>query len=447
MSVTDRWHRDPREGDQPCRCGTQARPLYPSADHRKGDRWQVRWRDEDKAQRARNFRLREGKDPDLHADAYDKQVQAGLSAGTYAQREKAEEPFRAYAEDWRAHRTHGQTTAAKLERSFRLHVYEGDRRGLTARGGPAIGHHPLADLASRPSLIQKWIAGLTVSGGTAAGVVDRVSSVFNAAVDDGIISRNPLLVKSVTKPVPPENEAVPFTHAQVSALVWGLRHASRCTPDCRDCPANRFDILPDLGMGTGMRQGELFGLAEADIGFGEREIRVCRQVKLIGGVQVFSDIKNDKIHTVPVTSALCGRLDAYMEMFPPVRVTLPLEEDGRLKGKTATHALVLTRPGGLAMHREGVNGRWKSALRRAGIEVRRQHMMHALRHTAASVWLSHGVGAKAVARFLGDTEHTVIKVYSHMMPGDEDKARRAMEDYAAGLAGSAPEPWPTGGVH
>ena len=119
-------------------------------------------------------------------------------------------------------------------------------------------------------------------------------------------------------------------------------------------------------------------------------------------MQAFAEIKNDKVHQVPVTGWLCNLVARYMQLFPPVAVTLPLEEDGELK--------------------------------RAGIEVERKRMMHALRHTAVSVWLSRGISSKAVAEFIGDTEHTVISVYSHLMPDDRDKARRAMEDFMNGPA-------------
>lgn len=432
--IYDRWHRNPGPDDQPCRCGTAKRSLYPSADHKTGDRWQVRWRDAAGKQCKRNFAKKEGKNPQVHADAFDAQVSAELDAGTYTDPKTAETTFRAFAEEWRQHRTHGQTTAGKVERSFRLHVYQGDKPGRTPRGGPALGHHKLRDLAARPSLAQAWISGLKLGDGTAAGVVANVSSVFNAAVDDGIIRRNPLLAKSVSKPVPGKNEAVPFTMAQIDALTWALRHAARCREDCARCQPNRFDILPGLGMNTGMRQGELFGLAVSDIDFLRRVITVRRQVKLIDGVQAFAEIKNDKVHQVPVTGLLCTLIARYMQIFPPVAVTLPLEEDGELKDNTATHTLLLTRPGELAMHREGVNGRWKSGLKRAGIEVERKRMMHALRHTAVSVWLSRGISTKAVAEFIGDTEHTVISTYSHLMPDDRDKARRAMEDFTNGPA-------------
>lgn len=57
----------------------------------------------------------------------------------------------------------------------------------------------------------------------------------------------------------------------------------------------------------------------------------------------------------------------------------------------------------------------------------RYHVMHMLRHTAASAWLSAGLSVRAVAEFLGDTEATVQATYSHMMPDDRERARKAMK--------------------
>lgn len=53
-------------------------------------------------------------------------------------------------------------------------------------------------------------------------------------------------------------------------------------------------------------------------------------------------------------------------------------------------------------------------------------MMHVLRHTAASAWLSEGISVRAVVEFLGDTEATV-----HMMHDDRERARKAMERFFA----------------
>jgi hypothetical protein len=96
--------------------------------------------------------------------------------------------FQEYAEDWRKARTHGETTGISVEHAFRLHVYSHpDNHGRSRRGGPALGHHRLRDLAKRPSLVQQWIAGMDLADSTKVKVIDRVSEVFSAAIDDGLI--------------------------------------------------------------------------------------------------------------------------------------------------------------------------------------------------------------------------------------------------------------------
>lgn len=415
MAVADRWHRAPRPGDQPCKCGTARNPLYPSAEHRKGDRWQVRWRDDNGEQRSKNFTRKEGKNPDLHADAFDAQVQASLDSGTYISPASGETTFAEYAEDWRKARTHDESTAIGVEHQFRLHVYaDPGNPGRTRRGGPALGHHQLRNLAKRPSLCQQWIAGLSLADSSKLKVIGRVSEVFAAAVDDGLITRNPLHAGSVSRPVPDKHEAVPLTLDELDALAAALG-------------PSRYEVLPYLGAATGQRQGEMFAIdAERDIDFLRRVLHVRRQVKLIRGRQVFAPLKNDKNHDVPLTDAAAVLLSEYIRAYPPERVTLPWV---KADGEPVTFTLLLSRGNGLAMHRNMVNDRWKAALKRAGIACDRYHMMHILRHTAASAWLSEGISVRAVAEFLGDTEATVQATYSHMMPDDRERARKAMERF------------------
>jgi hypothetical protein len=52
----DRWHKSyPKARDRPCRCGTKKNPLYPSADHGRGQRWQARYTDPTGKQRRPAF--------------------------------------------------------------------------------------------------------------------------------------------------------------------------------------------------------------------------------------------------------------------------------------------------------------------------------------------------------------------------------------------------------
>jgi len=438
MAVYDLWHKKPGPGDEPCRCGSAKHPLYPSAKHRQGDRWDVRWRDENKQQRNKRFAKKEGKNPDLHADAFDKQLQAAIDTGNYTDPRSGETTFEEYAEPWRTARTHGETTGINVEHQFRLHVYsDPGNSGRSQRGGPALGHHKLRDLAKRPSLTQQWIAGMKLAGSTKVKVIDRVSEVFSAAVDDGLITRNPLHAKSVSRPDPDKHEAVPLTLDELDALSAALRHAPGCPPDCDRCEPSRYEILPYLGAATGQRQGELFAIDTGkDIDFLRKVLHVRRQVKIIRGKQVFAPLKNDKTHDVPLTDAGVVLLSEYIRAWPPDKVTLPWV---KAAGEPVTFTLLLSRAPGLAMHRQVVNTRWRAALRRAGVSCDRYHMMHVLRHTAASAWLSAGISVRAVAEFLGDTEATVQSTYSHMMPDDRDRARKAMEQFFTRPAGTAAE--------
>ena len=108
------------------------------------------------------------------------------------------------------------------------------------------------------------------------------------------------------------------------------------------------------------------------------------------------------------------------------------------EGKPVTFSLIFTRPGAAALNRTRFNeSEWWPAREKAGIvpprkpgqkcTTARDQGMHALRHTAASAWLSAGVGIAAVASWLGDTEQTVLSTYAHFMPDDIERGRKAMD--------------------
>lgn len=305
------------------------------------------------------------------------------------------------------------TTAARIERELRLHVY------------PFIGSRTLRELAKRPSLTQAWISGMKLAAGSKRQVIRDVSSVYVAAIDDGLISRNPTQARSVTRPKTEEQKAQPWTLAQVESM-------SRALPD-------RYAVLPYLGAGTGMRQGEMFGLAVDDVTFlGRRPvIHVRRQVRLVGRVLCFAAVKNDKQHDVPLSEALAPMLAEHIRQYPPRDVTLPWQ---LTEGDPVTFKLILTRPDGRAMDATRFReSHWWRAQEMTGITPKRSlgekrlpardQGMHALRHTAASAWLAAGVDIVSVAAWLGDTVKTVYETYAHLMPDADDRGRKAMNAF------------------
>lgn len=136
--------------------------------------------------------------------------------------------------------------------------------GRTPLGTPAIGDQELRTLARRTSLVQGWIGGLRLRPNTARKVIADVSQVFAAALDDGIVTRNPLKARSVQKPQAVRTEATPWTVAEVEAVADQL--------------PGRLAALPYLGSACGMRQGELFGAALGDLDFLRKIMHVDVQV-------------------------------------------------------------------------------------------------------------------------------------------------------------------------
>ena len=69
---------------------------------------------------------------------------------------------------------------------------------------------------------------------------------------------------------------------------------------------------------------------------------------------------------------------------------------------------------------------FKPLLKRAGLP---QIRFHDLRHTAATLMLSGGVHPKIVQEILGHAQITMtLDTYSHVLPGMQEKAVKAMND-------------------
>jgi len=427
MAVYDRWHKDPDEGDLPCSCSRGKRKLYPSGEHLKGKRWQVQWEDPNAPGRKRlkrNFAMKEGENPNVHADAFDKLIQGQLVSRSYTDPRAGEISFRDYAEGWRkSRRMPNPQTAAKIEQALRLHVYEDPGRpggGLTPSGAPSIGQHEVATLSTRPSIVAGWAASIPLAPGPARKVLGLVSRIFRAAVADGAARRDPTRLEIVDWPGAPEQTARAWSLAQLEAMRAEL--------------PGRWRAMLDLGAGTGMRQGEMLGLGVDDVDWLKRDdprVRVVRQLQHIGGRAVLRPVKNRKEHFPPLTSVVRDRLAAHLQAYPPLTVTLPWYDPGDRErhGQLHTVRLVFSSPVGKPAWGTTLGSTWTAAAKRAKVTPPggrlRDDGCHALRHTAASTWLRARIDVVRVAAWLGDTVEMVTHTYAHLLPDDDDSDGRA----------------------
>ena len=402
MAIYDRWWKTERQPD-----GTRKR--VHSADYGCDKRWQVRWRDEQDRQRTQAFAKK------ADAERTDAKIRSQLADGTYVDPSAGLVTFREYAEEWRKNRVHDLATATRIEAAFRNHAYSAEGTpGRTPGGAPAIGDQALRTLAKRTSLVQAWISGIKLAPNSARKVIADVSQVFTAALDDGIITRNPLSARSVQKPDAVKTDAIPWTATEVEAVAAEL--------------PGRLAALAYLGSACGMRQGELFAAAVSDLDFLRKMMHVEAQVKYLAGCLYFAPVKNKKTRDLPVADPVIPVLAEHVRQYPPVPVTLPW---GSPDGKPVTRELLFTAPDGRALNRNAFNRVWRGSWRAAGVDPARgrQNGCHVLRHTAASAWLSKGLSLAKVAAYLGDTKEVVLATYAHFMPDDDDRAREIMNAF------------------
>jgi integrase len=265
--------------------------------------------------------------------------------------------------------------------------------------------------------MQAWIRGIKGAPSSVRQVVKDVSAVFAAAVDDQVVGRNPLRAASIRMPKVTASEAQPWTADEIAAVAAKL-------PD-------RFEALAWLGASTGMRQGELVGFSVPDLDFLRRNAHVDCQIRRTNGGLMFAEVKNHKSHDVPVGVLALERLAEHIRKYPPRAVTLPWQTPD---GKPVTRELIFTLPNGKPLSGVRLRQTWAQAVKDAGLPGDRPNGTHALRHTAASVWLSEGLSLAMVAAFLGDSKVTILATYAHFMPGDDTRARKVMDRFLAGAA-------------
>lgn len=386
MGVYDRWHKTfPKEYEPTC----DEHRLVPTKDHGKGKRWQVRWYDNTGKQRKANFSKKVGKNPKIHADAFDKQVQS-LEETQFS----VTETVRSNGERWLKNRLVSDGTLYGMENRAENHIF-----------GP-LGDIRLIELYNDPDQIQRWIKELLDGGlspGTVRNIVLDFSSMLTYARHQKLIPGNPITDSPlVTIPKRSQVRVRPFSVHQLNTIREALSHRHR--------------ILVEAGSGLGTRIGETMGLSPDDIQ--EGEVHITRQVKVINrsGDRVFAPPKGGKTRVVPLPHTVAE----YLKDLPTYMVTYPWE---KADGKPVAVRLYLKES------LRVLTPIWKKALKDAGLSYGpRENMFHKLRHTYASRLLKAGVDIRTLSVYLGhDDPGFTLRIYTHFLTGSGDDARQAID--------------------
>ncbi|MGH8973893.1 MAG: tyrosine-type recombinase/integrase [Acidimicrobiia bacterium] len=345
-------------------------------DGKRSTYWRARYTDPHGVGRSKTFTRK------ADADAFVVTVEADKLRGEWRDPKLGRRLFGEVAREWQAAQVHDESTAALVDNALRNHIL------------PTFEHRPLA--AIRTSEVQAWVKGRSeVLAPSTLGVVYRwLAAIFAAAVGDGIIGQSPC--RGVKRPTVEKPLVVPLAAEAVFALAGAV--------------PERYRALVVATAGTGLRQGEAFGLTVTDVDFLRRTVHVRRQVKLLAGRPPFLAPPKtpSSLRAVPLPDVVLEALSEHVRRFPPVGEQLFTDEDGRL------------------LHRGRFNTMWRKAAAAAG--VAKGTGFHDLRHFYASALIASGASVKVVQARLGHKSALeTLDTYGHLWPQDDDLTRRAID--------------------
>ena len=170
---------------------------------------------------------------------------------------------------------------------------------------------------------------------------------------------------------------------------------------------SRYRPLFELLVHTGLRRGEALALSWRDVDWERSTLRVRGSLARLDGVLVVSDTKSAKSRrTVPLSD-------------PALAVLRRVRERTAVERRRAEDLWVET--GFVFVTDLGEPCDPRNALRALTVAARAAGLprvgLHTLRHSAASVMLSHGVPIAVVSQVLGHSGISItVDVYGHVAP-------------------------------
>ena len=243
--------------------------------------------------------------------------------------------------------------------------------------------------------------------GLSTKTVRNLHGVLTKAFRDGVrwghLQRNPCDAADPPKGSSPEMKA------------WS---AEELRTFSKSVASHRWSAIWALIATTGMRRGEILGLRWSDVDLDGRTVKIRSTRIRFSTVIATSTPKTARGNlTVAIGPAIEAALRVWKRHQAVERLAVG-------EGWSDRDGLVVTNVDGSAPNPEAFSNLFGDLARRAGLPVIR---LHDLRHSYATAALAAGVPVKVVSQRIGHADVGVtLKVYAHVMPGDdEDAAMRA----------------------
>ena len=313
-----------------------------------------------------------------------------------------------YAKTWQAAQVHRPSTAYTFDCHLRSHIL------------PLLGHRPMG--AFTRSEIQGWVKSRSavLAPSTTTLVYSVLRMIFRAAVADRVLAVSPC--ERITLPKAPPKDVEPLPVTAIAALAGVV--------------PTRFRGLLICAAGTGLRQGEVFGLRPDRIDFLRRSVKVDGQLVLLPGAPpALGPPKTPASYrTVPLADVVLEALSSHVAAFPPAIA---------LDSRKRPMELIFSDDRGRPISRTWFNHQvWGPAVLAA--QLPKGSHFHELRHFYASLLIDAGESVKVVQSRLGHatadesvkvvqsrlghaTADETLNTYAHLWPDTEDRSRAAVD--------------------
>lgn len=346
---------------------------------------QVRYRDPNGRQRARNF------DRKTDATRFAAAVETDKSRGDWMDPRLGKVTFGEWAEEWLGQLGHLKPKSRlDYEVSLRRHVL------------PVLSGAPVGSI-DKPAM-KRFASDLTDGGAgpdTVRIAVQVARHVLGVAVDAGALKANPATALRLARPR--KAEKLFLRPEEVQAL------AEAITPP--------YGTLIRFAAYSGLRAGEIGAITVKRIDFLRSRVEVAESVSDVGGQLIVGSTKTYANRHVPIPTLLKDELAAYLA-----------------ERRNDRDALVFTSPkGGPLRHGNFYASKFKPAARAAGLPEGLR--FHDLRHTYAAFCIASTADPYAVMRRMGHSSITVTyDTYGHMFPErDAEITERLGEFFQRGV--------------
>jgi integrase len=267
-------------------------------------------------------------------------------------------------------------TIKRYKEVIRLHI------------NPAMGRRKVSSLT--PYDVQRQYSGWLsqgISPNTIYACHTVLSGAFRRAAKWQLVGTN--IIRDVDAPKLPQTEIEVFEHREVRAILSAAK-------------GTRYEAAVILALSCGMRGGEIFSTQPGDYNRQAGTLAIRRTLVNNGTAIGTPKSKNSKrtIQLPTIARDALDRTDRTKEwMFP-------------------------SRAGTTLFYHNWIRLHWRPLLGGAGVEYRN---FHVCRHYVCSTLLASGQPIPSIAKFLGDTEQTILRTYNHLMPNQMQEVAAAMD--------------------